>query len=176
MLQYLQQNQANLSPQQQALLHQLTSQYRLMQQHLQQLRQRQQQQQQQQSLQGGGQSGNSSIRPNTPQQFQQGQSQQQNVGSSGGGFQQSGARTPQTGTVAQTGFDMDSGNFPAATGHTQPAAGMPFKSATMQNPGFQHIQNNQGNFTQITSTTTNQQHDLGMFNFKLTFLLVQCSR
>ena len=47
MLQYLQQNQKSLNPQQQHLLQQLQNHYRLMQQHQQQLRLQQQQQQQQ---------------------------------------------------------------------------------------------------------------------------------
>lgn len=145
MLQYLQQNQANLNPQQQAMLAQLTHQYRLSQQYKAQAITQQSgmpQPQQQQAQQG--------VR-----QFQQ------------GGFQQpDGQRTPISGTVAQTGFVPD-GSFSPATGHTQQAAGMPFKSAAT---GYQQGQFNTGStgFTQISSTTTTPQanassSDLGKF-------------
>ena len=107
MLHCLQQTQ-NLTPQQQSVLQQLTHQFKLMQQHQQQLRIQ---------LRGGGAP---PVRPG--QQFPQGQ----------GNFQQQqphpGNRTPQTGTTAQTGFVND-GSFSPATGHTQQTAGMPFKSA-----------------------------------------------
>lgn len=134
MLHCLQQTQ-NLTPQQQNVLQQLTHQFKLMQQHQQQLRMQQAQ------LRGGG----TPVRPGQSQQghqfaqvqgnFQQQQQQQQ---------QHPGNRTPQGGTTAQTGFVND-GNFSPATGHTQQTAGMPFKSAG----GFQP--------QPITSTTNNNQ-------------------
>lgn len=157
MLQYLQQNQANLTPQQQTIFQQLTHQYRLMQQHQQQLRL---QQQQQRTQQPQVQVNNSlTVRPVAGQQFQgqPGFQQQQQ--------QQTATRQPiQNGTVNQPGFDVDgSGNFPVATGHTQPAAGMPYKSANIQNAGFQSFQT-QGFNTQANSSGNNQL-DLGEFVF-----------
>lgn len=148
MLQYLQKHQDNLTPQQQNVLQQLSSQYRLMQQHQQQLRlqqqqQRAQQQQQQQVLGSQPQSGRVPTQQQSQSQFLAQQQQ---------GFQ----RVPQTGTVAQTGFSVDSsGNFPAATGHTVQNAGMPYKSANIG--GFdqqnQQFKISNGGYTQITSTT-----------------------
>lgn len=103
MLHCLQQTQ-NLTPQQQNVLQQLTHQFKLMQQHQQQLRMQQRV--------GGG-----NVRPG--QQFPQSQ----------GSFQQHAVnRAPQSGTTAQTGFVND-GNFSPATGQAQQTAGMPFKSA-----------------------------------------------
>lgn len=103
MLHCLQQTQ-NLTPQQQNVLQQLTHQFKLMQQHQQQLR-----------LQQRAGVGNVRQGP----QFPQGQ----------GNFQQhAGNRAPQSGTTAQTGFVND-GNFSPATGQAQQTAGMPFKSA-----------------------------------------------
>lgn len=128
MLHCLQQTQ-NLTPQQQNVLQQLTHQFKLMQQHQQQLRIQQAQ------IRAGG----APVRPGQQgQQFPQSQ----------GNFQQQqqqhpGNRTPQGGTTAQTNFVND-GNFSPATGHTQQTAGMPFKSAG----GFQP--------QPITSTTNNQ--------------------
>lgn len=128
MLHYLQQAQ-NLNPKQQALLQQLTQQFKSMQQHQQQLRFQQQ-------LRAGQAGGVPAVRPGQSpqaQQFPQNQS----------GFQQHpGNRTPQSGTTAQTGFVND-GNFSPATGHSQQTAGMPFKSAG----GFQQ--------QPISSTTSN---------------------
>jgi hypothetical protein len=109
------------------VLQQLTHQFKLMQQHQQQLRIQQAQ------IRAGG-------APARPGQQQQGQQFPQSQGN----FQQQqhpGNRTPQGGTTAQTGFIND-GNFSPATGHTQQTAGMPFKSA--------------GGFQPITSTTNNQ--------------------
>lgn len=128
MLHCLQQTQ-NLTPQQQNVLQQLTHQFKLMQQHQQQLRNMQQQAQ----LRAAG----TPVRPGQPQQFPQTQ----------GNFPQQihpGNRTPQGGTTAQTGFVND-GSFSPATGHTQQTAGMPFKSAG----GFQP--------QPISSTTNNQE-------------------
>lgn len=103
MLHCLQQTQ-NLTPQQQNVLQQLTHQFKLMQQHQQQLRMQQR-------------AGGATVRAG--QQFPQVQ----------GNFQQhAGNRAPQSGTTAQTGFVND-GNFSPATGQTQQTAGMPFKSA-----------------------------------------------
>jgi type II secretory pathway pseudopilin PulG len=132
----------NLSPQQQNVLQQLTHQFKLMQQHQQQLRLQQAQ------LRGGGLPIRGQQQLPQAQQFQQQnqtnfpsqqQQQQQPIGN----------RTPQSGTTAQTGF-MNDGSFSPATGHSQ--AGMPFKSAG----GFQQ--------QQITSTTSNQ--DLSKFKLK----------
>lgn len=165
MLQYLQQNQNNLTVQQQNVLQQLTQQYRLMQQHQQQLRLQQQQraaqsqqqqigQQQQQPSQRSPQAGVIST------QQQQFLNQQQQAT----GFQQSSIpRVPQSGTIAQTGFSVDStGNFsPAATGgHTIHTAGMPYKSAA--GTGFHQQQQSFSStmgYTQISSTTN--QTDIG---------------
>lgn len=163
MLQYLQQNQANLTPQQQTIFQQLTHQYRLMQQHQQQLRlQQQQQRTQQPQVQV-----NNTVRPVVGQQFQGQPGFQQQ--------QQPATRQPiQNGTVNQPGFDVDgSGNFPVATGHTQPAAGMPYKSANIQNAGFQSFQT-QG-FTQANSSGNNQL-DLGKFFFYFCFFCFHYSR
>lgn len=146
MLQYLQQNHANLNPQQQNMLHQLTQQYRLMQQYkamqAQQATNAQQQQQQQQQMAAGRQ---------YPGQQ--------------GPFQPSidGQRTPTSGIVAQTGFVAD-GSFSPATGHTQQAAGMPFKSAATGYPQqgqFHASGQQQPGFTQISSTTQGNSTDLG---------------
>lgn len=152
MLQYLQQNQNNLTAQQQNVLQQLTNQYRLMQQHQQQVRL----QQQQRTQQTGGavqqqQSGQVVNRP-TGQQF---------IGQPANSFQQTTPRVPQSGTIAQTGFAVESsGNFPAATGHTLPNAGMPYKSANVGTFQQNQFGTNLG-YTQISSTTTNQS-DMGM--------------
>lgn len=146
MLQYLQQNQNNLTPQQQNVLQQLTNQYRLMQQHQQQVRIQQQQRTQTGAVQQQQQSGQVVNRP-AGQQF---------VGQPTNSFQQTAPRVPQSGTIAQTGFAVESsGNFPA-TGHTLPNAGMPYKSANVGS-----FQQNQFGYTQISSTTTNQS-DMGM--------------
>lgn len=145
MLQYLQQNHANLNPQQQNMLHQLTQQYRLMQQYkAMQAQQANAQQQQQQQM-------------TAARQYPGGQQ---------GPFQPSidGQRTPTSGIVAQTGFVAD-GSFSPATGHTQQAAGMPFKSAATGYPqpgqGFHATSQQQPGFTQITSTTQGNPTDLG---------------
>lgn len=143
MLQYLQQNHANLNPQQQSMLHQLTQQYRIMQQY--------------KAMQA-----QTAAARQYPQQQQQQQQQ--------GPFQPSldGQRTPTSGTVAQTGFVSD-GSFSPATGHTQQAAGMPFKSAATGYPQQQQQQFNatnnqqQAGFTQISSTTQGNSTDLGKF-------------
>ena len=150
MLQYLQQNQNNLTTQQQNVLQQLTNQYRLMQQHQQQVRI-----QQQQRTQTGGavqtqQSGQVINRP-AGQQF---------IGQQSNSFQQTTPRVPQSGTIAQTGFAVESsGNFPAATGHTLPNAGMPYKSANV-GPFQQNQFGTTLGYTQISSTTN--QSDMGM--------------
>ncbi|XP_063702646.1 histone demethylase UTY isoform X2 [Culicoides brevitarsis] len=151
MLQHLQQNHANLNPQQQTMLQQLTQQYRLMQQYkAMQAQSMQQQQQQMQQRQFAGQ--------------QQGAGQQ-------GPFQPSldGQRTPTTGVVAQTGFVTD-GSFSPATGHTQQAAGMPFKSAATGYPQTFGGQQQAG-FTQISSTTQGNPTDLGVTDQELQALL-----
>lgn len=163
MLQYLQQHQPNLTTQQQNVLQQLTNQYRMMQQHQQQLRIQQQQrtQQQQQQQQQPQQPGGQAIAGGQPRLIggstnnQQFISQQQQSG-----FQQTAPRVPQSGTIAQTGFSVDStGSFPAATGHTLPNAGMPYKSANVGS-GFQQNQfNSNMGYTQISSTTN--QADMG---------------
>jgi prophage tail gpP-like protein len=106
----------NLTPQQQNVLQQLTHQFKLMQQHQQQLRM------QQMRTQGG------IVRP------QQVNSQQQPFAQQNFSSQQAiGNRTPQTGITAQTGF-MNDGSFSPATPGSQSA--MPFKSAG----GFQQQQ------------------------------------
>ncbi|XP_070506208.1 lysine-specific demethylase 6A isoform X3 [Chironomus tepperi] len=126
MLQVLQQT-PNLTPQQQNVLQQLTHQFKLMQQHQQQLRLQQAQ------LRAGNTRGQQPPTPNQPfpPQNQTTFPPQQAIGN----------RTPQSGTTAQTGF-MNDGSFSPATGHSQP--GMPFKSAG----GFQQ--------QQISSTTSSQ--------------------
>lgn len=140
MLHFLQQSQ-NITPQQQGVLQQLTHQYKLMQQHQQQLRL---QMQQRAAVQAG--------RPGQPQQFpvqQTGQGTTTN--STATNYQQPGNRTPQSGATAQTGFVND-GNFSPATGQAQQSAGMPYKSAS----SFPQQQFQPG-FTQITSTTNTQE-------------------
>lgn len=102
MLHQLQQNAANLSPQQQAMLQQLKQQYHLMQQHHRIIQQQKALQQQQ--MQAG---------QRTPQQ--------QLTGA------MDGQRMPTSGTAAQTNFAVQDGSFSPATG--QQAAGMPFKTA-----------------------------------------------
>ncbi|GAB0087282.1 lysine-specific demethylase 6A [Sergentomyia squamirostris] len=158
MLQYLQQNQANLAPNQQEMLQQLTQQYRLMQQHQQQLRL------QQQRAQQSGQ----------PQQRQQ---LPQTPGNGTAGFQAQ-QRTPPSGTVAQTGFADSTGNFSAATGHTQPAAGMPFKTAggapTPPATAFQPPSMHQDFVAASASPTiTTSQSDLGVTDQELRAILSQ---
>lgn len=148
MLQYLQQNQNNLTAQQQNVLQQLTTQYRLMQQHQQQVRIQQQQRTQPGAVQS--QSGQVINRPGG-QQF---------IGQQTNSFQQTTPRVPPSGTIAQTGFAVESsGNFPAATGHTLPNAGMPYKSANVGTFQQNQFGTNLG-YTQISSTTTNQS-DMG---------------
>ncbi len=87
MLQYLQQTQ-NLTAQQQGVLNQLTHQYKLMQQHQQQLRTQQQQQQ----LRGAHNASTASAPANTNSP----------AGSQTPTYQHPG--TPQSGATAQTGF------------------------------------------------------------------------
>lgn len=163
MLQYLQQHQPNLTPQQASVLQQLTTQYRLMQQHQQQQQQIRLQLQQRQQQQASGQVVSSRLvggsqQPPQQQQFIGQQQQQQS------GFQQTAPRVPQSGTIAQTGFAIDNaGNFPAATGHTLPNAGMPYKSANVGSGGFNQFNSNLG-YTQITSTTN--QSDMGEYQKK----------
>ncbi|XP_059617836.1 histone demethylase UTY isoform X2 [Phlebotomus argentipes] len=150
MLQYLQQNQSNLPPHQQELLQQLTQQYRMMQQH--QLRL-----QQQRAQQGGQQ-------PVTRPGHFPGQQT-----SNGTSFQAQ-QRTPPSGTVAQTGFADSTGNFPAATGHTQPAAGMPFKAAS----GNQSMSIHQDFVANSASPiVTTSQSDLGVTDQELKAILSQ---
>lgn len=148
MLQYLQQNQNNLTTQQQNVLQQLTNQYRLMQQQV-----RIQQHRTQSGVAQPQQSGQ--VNRPTGIQF---------VGQHN--FQQTAPRAPQNGTIAQTGFDVDtSGNFPAATAHTLPNAGMPCKSANVGT--FQQNQFGANlDYAQITSTTTtaSNQSEIGMSN------------
>ena len=165
MLQYLQQQQNNLTPQQQNALQQLTHQYRLMQQHQQQLRLQQQQRAQQGVVTGSGQQQTVGGTP----RLVGGSSNQQFISQQQSGFQQTAPRVPQSGTVAQTGFSVDStGNFPAATGHTLPNAGMPYKSANVAGGGFAPQQSSQFNsnlgYTQISSTTN--QSDIGKLKKK----------
>lgn len=140
MLHQLQQNAANLNPQQQNLLQQLKQQYQLMQQHHRLLQQQkmamQQQVQQQQQQAAAGQ-----RPPPQPQQaFASG------GGGVGGNFVES-QRMPASGTAAQTGFVQD-GSFSPATG--QQAMGTPFKTAGYPQGG----QFGPG-YTQISSTTAN---------------------
>ncbi|XP_058124387.1 histone demethylase UTY [Anopheles coustani] len=144
-LQFLQ-AQSNLNPAQQALLQTLAHQYRMMQQHQQQLRLQQQrmQQQQQQPFQGQGQP------------------------TGGVGFVATGNKTPQTGVVPQTAGFVNDGHFSPATGQSQQAAGMPYKSAggTYAPSGFPAAGNQStgatasGGFTQISSTSSNPQADI----------------
>ncbi|XP_055386671.1 lysine-specific demethylase 6A [Condylostylus longicornis] len=154
MLQFLQQNQSNLNPQQTLLYQQLSNQYRLMTQHQQQIRIQQQQQQQQQLHQ-----------------------QQQTIIQQSGVFQQpqttAGVRTPQSDQNAN--FNLN--NFSAATANTQPAAVIPHKSAN--NNDFklndQHNQtlyelSNSNDFTQIPPSNDN---DLGVTDQELQALLSQ---
>lgn len=85
---------------------------------------------------------------------------QQFIGQQPNSFQQTAPRVPQSGTIAQTGFAVESsGNFPAATGHTLPNAGMPYKSANVGTFQQNQFGTNLG-YTQISSTTTNQS-DMG---------------
>uniref|UniRef100_A0A1B0DDE7 Uncharacterized protein n=1 Tax=Phlebotomus papatasi TaxID=29031 RepID=A0A1B0DDE7_PHLPP len=156
MLQYLQQNQANLPLHQQELLQQLTQQYRLMQQHQQQLRL-----QQQRAQQTGGQPVTRSF-----------PGQQQTPGN-GTNFQAQ-QRTPPSGTVAQTGFADSTGNFPAATGHTQPAAGMPFKAAAGGQATTPTTSFHQDFVASSASPTiTTSQSDLGVTDQELRAILAQ---
>ncbi|ETN61612.1 histone demethylase UTY [Anopheles darlingi] len=146
MLQFLQ-NQNNLTTHQQSLLQTLMHQYRMMQQHQQRLQQQraqqQQQQQQQQAVQFQGQG--SGIA----------QQQQQQLVAAGN-------KTPQTGIVPQTasgggGGFVNDGHFSPATGQSQQAAGMPYKSAggTYAPSGFPGAAPAPGaGFTQISSSTT----------------------
>lgn len=151
MLQYLQQNQNNLTTQQENVLQQLTNQYRLMQQHQQHVR-LQQQRTQSGAVPTQQQPSGQIINRPAGQQFV---GQQQTSS-----FQQTAPRVPQSGTIAQTGFSVDSsGNFPA-TGHTLPNAGMPYKSANVGTFQQNQFGTNLG-YTQISSTTTNQS-DMGM--------------
>lgn len=136
LLQQLQQNAANLNPQQQQMLLQLKQQYNLMVQH-QRMVQAQQQQQ--------------------PQQPPNVQRSTSFPGGNAGGFQMDGQRTPTSGTIAQTGFVQD-GHFSPATAHTQQAAGMPYKSAATGYPQTQYT--GVPEYTQISSTTANQS-DIG---------------
>ncbi|XP_050085894.1 histone demethylase UTY isoform X1 [Anopheles aquasalis] len=151
MMQFLQ-NQTNLTTHQQSLLQTLVQQYRQMQhqqrlQHQQRALQQQQQQQQQQSVQFQGQG--SGIA-----QQQQQQQQQQLVAA--------GNKTPQSGIVPQTasgggGGFVNDGHFSPATGQSQQAAGMPYKSAggTYAPSGFPGAATAPGaGFTQISSSTT----------------------
>ncbi|XP_023289806.1 lysine-specific demethylase 6A isoform X2 [Orussus abietinus] len=175
MLQYLQQNHGNLTPQQQSLLVQLQHQYRSMQQHQQQIRQ-----QQQQAIQRGIRPG----QPGYPTAYGHPQPGQAGVIKNYGIPQQ-----PQSGTVAlQTGFsDSSMGYSPAATGNTQQPAGMPYKSASdpQRQPGsgqFGQFHSNryaaQG-YTQITSRPTScpdgssGNKDLGVTDQELQALLSQ---
>lgn len=123
-----------------------------MQQHQQQVRLQQQQRSQQQQQQQPPGNGRLVAGPQNGTQQYPGQQQH--------GFQQTAPRVPQSGTIAQTGFAVDSGNFPAATGHTLPNAGMPYKSANVG--GFQQQQqqfNTNLGYTQITSTTNQSDMD-----------------
>lgn len=145
LLQHLQQNAANLNPQQQQMFVQLKQQYNLMVQH-QRMVQAQQQQHQTQQPQGA-----------LPAQ------QQRPANNFTGGFQPDGQRTPTSGTAAQTGFVQD-GHFSPATGHTQQAAGMPYKSAAT---GYAPGQfGSATEYTQISSTTANHS-DLGEYRRQL---------
>lgn len=170
MLQYLQQNQNNLTTQQQNVLQQLTQQYRLMQQHQQQVRLQQQQRAVQPQQQVGQQQQQPNQRPPQAGVISTQQQQFLNQQQQSSGFQQSSIpRVPQSGTIAQTGFSVDStGNFtPAATGgHIIHTAGMPYKSAagTGFQPQQQQFNTNLG-YTQISSTTN--QSDMGIVKCSL---------
>lgn len=141
-----------------------------MQQHQQQLRLQQQRSQQ---AAGQQQQPPGSVSQNTPQQHnsqfnQGGQQQQQQQSQSSSAFQTQqhlNVQTPQSGMVAQTSFDTDSGNFTVATGNTQPAAGMPHKSASGDN-----FQMQDRNFGQNTGFTQIPQTDLGEFPLHLYYL------
>ncbi|XP_063993292.1 histone demethylase UTY isoform X2 [Diachasmimorpha longicaudata] len=173
MLQFLQQNHGNLSPQQQAHLQQLQVQYRSMQQHQQQLRL-----QQQAAVQRGLRPGQSGF----PTGYGPPQPPQPAVIKSYGMPQQ-----PQGGTVAlQTGFtDSNTSYNTPATGNAQSTPGMPYKSAsdqTFPRPQFSPYQSNQyaaQGYTQITSTTSSYPEgaagnkDLGVTDQELTALLSQ---
>ncbi|XP_011303996.1 histone demethylase UTY isoform X2 [Fopius arisanus] len=173
MLQFLQQNHSNLSPQQQAHLQQLQLQYRSMQQHQQQLRL-----QQQAALQRGLRPG----QPGFPTGYGPPQPPQPGVIKNYGIPQQ-----PQGGTVAlQTGFtDSNTSYNTPATGNAQSTPGMPYKSASEQTfprPQFSPYQSNQyaaQGYTQITSTTSSYPEgaagnkDLGVTDQELTALLSQ---
>ncbi|XP_015114271.1 histone demethylase UTY isoform X2 [Diachasma alloeum] len=173
MLQFLQQNHGNLSPQQQAHLQQLQLQYRSMQQHQQQLRL-----QQQAALQRGLRPG----QPGFPTGYGPPQPPQPGVIKSYGIPPQ-----PQGGTVAlQTGFtDSTTSYNTPATGNAQSTPGMPYKSAsdqTFPRPQFSTYQSNQyaaQGYTQITSTTSSYPEgaagnkDLGVTDQELTALLSQ---
>ncbi|KAK0083226.1 hypothetical protein PV325_009155 [Microctonus aethiopoides] len=178
MLQFLQQNQGNLTPQQQGHLQQLQCQYRAMQQHQQQIRI-----QQQQAIQRGLRPG----QPGYPTGLGHSQSTQSSVIKSFNLPQQ-----PQGGTVAlQTGFsDSNIGFNSAATGNAQQSPGMPYKSAADPNYSQQRTTSQYNNYqsnnqygaqgyTQITSTTSNYPEgaagnkDLGVTDQELQALLSQ---
>ncbi|KAF7386780.1 hypothetical protein HZH66_011232 [Vespula vulgaris] len=181
MLQFLQQNQSSLTPQQQGLLAQLQHQYRAMQQHQQQIRL-----QQQQAAQRGLRPG----QPGYPTAYSHGQpSGQPGVIKNYGIPQQP---LQQGGTVAlQTGFsDSNVGYNTVATGNTQ-TPGMPYKSASdpnypqrqlTQSGQFNQYQSNQytaQGYAQISSTTSSYPEgsagnkDLGVTDQELQALLSQ---
>ncbi|XP_055859348.1 lysine-specific demethylase 6A isoform X4 [Episyrphus balteatus] len=145
MLQFLQQNQNNLNPQQQQLFQQLSNQYRLMVQYQQQLRLQQQQRLQPQQQ----------PQPPPPQQQQQQQQPPQAVvvqnSTPLGAPPAYPSQPPSTPRAADhvitgnggivgggSGYVDNTSNFvqQAATGNTQPAAGMPFKSANVYMNGI----------------------------------------
>ncbi|GLH15815.1 Uncharacterized protein GBIM_20243 [Gryllus bimaculatus] len=126
MLQYLQQNAANLNPQQQSILQQLQHQYRLMQQHQLKLQQQQQQQQQQQRV----------IRQTPPPQYAPYQQQSSVIKTYSMTQQTQGPVTPQTGFVDAT------GGYAAATPNPQQSPGVPYKSQTMDQVPYQSQQRN----------------------------------
>ncbi|XP_055613171.1 lysine-specific demethylase 6A-like [Uranotaenia lowii] len=130
MLQYLQQNQANLNPQQQSLLQQYTHQYRLMQQHQQQIRLQQAQQRNPQQLPQQPGVAQPSANPSIPFPGQGGQTYPQQ--------QQQQQHQILTGTNGSFGT--------GAAGQSQ------FKPATGSFSGSFQNQTNAAAFTQISST------------------------
>ncbi|XP_076753493.1 utx histone demethylase isoform X1 [Xylocopa sonorina] len=177
MLQFLQHNHGNLSPQQQGLLVQLQQQHRCMQQHQIRL-------QQQQAAQRGLRPG----QPGYPAGYNHAQLGQPGVIKNYGIPQQP---LQQGGTVAlQTGFsDSNVGYNTAATGNSQ-TPGMPYKSASdpsypqrqLTSGQYNQYQPNQyaaQGYTQISSTTSNYPEgsagnkDLGVTDQELQALLSQ---
>nr|CAD7428039.1 unnamed protein product [Timema monikensis] len=124
-LQFLQQNITNLTPQQRGVMEQLQHQFRLMQQHQQQLRQQRA----------------TGVVRQSPQYLAY-QQQRPVIKTYSMTQNMQGTVTPQTGFV-------DSGvGYPAATGSSQQSPGMPYKSATSEQQLYQQRQ------YQFTPTST----------------------